>query len=171
MSFLVDMETLRAVIRADKAGQIELEEIRGKSRSSSSSISALARFLGEGWLEPTGKTNIHSRAAFTAIQMIDQGMLDPDLFLHLGRKLAEQVVEQARKTQREIRAARKRDEKLKRPSRSTTTGQAHPALRKPALQRPRTPDLLSPTLGQAEGDRAYQLSRTPFLGTLWDLRG
>lgn len=117
-SALVEHETIRAVVEAYAAGQIELEQpaaslpkaqiryapsfIAGDGAGPARHAPYTAQSVGEflGWLDSRGRAQEKVLNALAALSFIEEGTLDEAVFATLSTQQAGAVVEQARSARR-----------------------------------------------------------------------
>ena len=97
--FLVDMETVHAVIDAYGNGTIRLESpkekapvLRDARREHPYTALTVSRFLG--WITPKGDSQARVDAAIRALGLIQDGALSVEDFAGLGHKAAEALIKQ-----------------------------------------------------------------------------
>lgn len=108
--FLVDMETVEAVIDACIAGIIKLEAVpknnvprflrRDARRVAPFSTVNVAKFLG--WLERKGSPQERVGVAIRALQLIEEGTLKVEQFAGLGNKTANALVQEAETAKKRV---------------------------------------------------------------------
>jgi hypothetical protein len=99
--FLVDMETVEAVIKAYTKGDIKLErpsnmgppEFRRARAEYAYTAVTVGKFLG--WMKPGGDPQERVKIALRALELIEEGILKPEQFEELGNKAALALVQEA----------------------------------------------------------------------------
>ena len=101
--FLVELESVQAVINAAKAGIIQLPELGGKGKNSPANLLksplSIARFLN--WVSSSGLASIRVQSAVKAIRLIEEGILKREDLKGLGNEQARYVVNEAAQASKE----------------------------------------------------------------------